>query len=466
MLFETGRLHYQARETAAARRQFDLAIDTLIAAPETLPGRGTVEKKLAELVEAIHRYDVSGLGAGELPDEPVFDRSPLEDIPELTFPIDPNQQNKVIEELRATVSQLPLEVNDEVLRYVQYFSSGRGRRGMIGGLKRAGRYRHLIQRIFDEEGVPQELIHLAQAESGFKPRAASRRRAAGLWQFMRSRGREYGLIRTRSYDERFDPEKSTRAAARHLRDLYTRFGDWYLAMAAYNSGPLNVARAVQRTGYADFWELRRRKVLPRETLNYVPIILAMIIMAKNPAHYGLDTVEPDPPLEHSTVEIESPTHLALIADVTGQSVSEIRELNPALWRTVAPPGYSLRVPKGMAATVVSALEMVPASRRASWRIHRVGKGETLRVVARRYRASAKRISEVNQLDGAGLDAGNLLLIPSYRARRSVSKSGARRTTARSKTSSKAKSSPKTSTQKKGSTASSKRAGQRSATKTR
>jgi membrane-bound lytic murein transglycosylase D len=409
--YEAGKEHYEAGEFAAAREDFDLAVEALLSAPNNLKDHQRIERKLEEIVEAIYRYDVAGLGAGELPAEPAFDKSPLEEIPDATFPIDPRLANQVTEELLVTISQLPLDVNDEVLRYVKYFSSERGRRIIANGLRRAGRYRSLIQRILDEEGVPQELIHLAQAESGFMPRAVSRKKATGMWQFMQFRGREYGLVQTRSSDDRLDPEKATRAAARHLRDLYQKFGDWYLAMAAYNCGPGVIERAVQRTGYADYWELKRRNVLPKETANYIPIIIAMMIVSKNPADYGLDAVAPDPALEYSTLELDAPTHLALVADVLECPVSELLDLNPALLRNVAPEGYTLRVPKGKAAAVVSALEMVPLEQRAAWRLHRVEPGETLATIAKRYRATAKGITDVNRLDGGAPEEGNLLLIP-------------------------------------------------------
>lgn len=409
--YEAGKEHYEAGEFAAAREDFDLAVEALLSAPNNLKDHQRIERKLEEIVEAIYRYDVAGLGAGELAAEPAFDKSPLEEIPDATFPIDPRLANQVTEELLVTISQLPLDVNEEVLRYVKYFSSERGRRIIANGLRRAGRYRSLIQRILDEEGVPQELIHLAQAESGFMPRAVSRKKATGMWQFMQFRGREYGLVQTRSSDDRLDPEKATRAAARHLRDLYQKFGDWYLAMAAYNCGPGVIERAVQRTGYADYWELKRRNVLPKETANYIPIIISMIIVSKNPADYGLDAVTPDPALEYSTLELDAPTHLALVADVLECPVSELLDLNPALLRNVAPEGYTLRVPKGKAGAVVSALEMVPLEQRAAWRLHRVEPGETLAAIAKRYRATAKGITDVNRLDGGAPEEGNLLLIP-------------------------------------------------------
>jgi membrane-bound lytic murein transglycosylase D len=430
--FENGRRLYRAGQMEAARREFDRAIDTLLAGAPDAAARQELARKLGELTEAIHQYDLSGLGAAEPAGEPSVQSSPLEEIPEPTFPIDPKLRDQVAEQLKVTVSQLPLELNDDVLRYINYFSSNRGRRILLYGLARAGRYRPMIQRIFDEVGIPQELIHLAQAESAFSPRAVSRRKAAGVWQFVLSRGREYGLTRTSSVDERLDPEKATRAAARHLRDLYTEFGDWYLAMAAYNCGPVCVENAVERTGYADVWELRRRNALPRETANYVPIILAMVIMSKNPAQYGLPEVQTDPPVEYSTVDLDAPVHLQLIADITERPLSEIRELNPALLSAVAPAGYALRVPVGAGGAILSALELIPAAHRTAWRLHRVAEGDTLDSVARLYRITRQQLAAVNPSAG-GCEAGSMLIVPApappvrtaVRARASVKKPAAR-----------------------------------------
>jgi len=409
--YQAGRKHYQEGSVEAARREFDYAIDLLISAPDGADSSASLEKKLAELVEAIHRYDLAGLGAGDVLAEPGFEKPLLEDIPQMTFPVDPKIKNKVIEEVRATVSQLPLQVNDAVLSYLHYFSSERGRKIIAFGLRRAGRYRPVVRRILDEEGVPQELMFLAQAESGFQPRAVSRKKATGMWQFVRWRGQEYGLTQTLHTDDRLDPEKATRAAARHLRDLYHHFGDWYLAMAAYNAGPGVIDRAVERTGYADFWEFRRRNVLPRETANYVPIILAVTIMVKNAHEYGLDTLEVDPPLEYDTLEMSAPTHLLLVSDVTECPISELRELNPALLKNVAPAGYLLRTPKGRAEALLSTLEAVPPNRRASWRAHRVGDGETLAAIAQRYRMPKASILAANQALASAPETGDLLLIP-------------------------------------------------------
>src|SRR6266567_4149027 len=366
--FETGKKLYQQGDIAGARREFDAAVDMLLSTPESVPDRQRLERKLDQIVDTIYRYDLEGLGAGDTQKAIVYDKSTLDDILQMTFPTDPNLRPKVKEEISATVSQLPLEENDTVLSYIHYFSTDRGHRTLVGGLRRAGRYRPLIKRILDEEGVPQELIYLAQAESGFLPRARSNKAAVGMWQFVQFRGRQYGLMQTSNNDDRLDPEKATRSAARHLRDLYTKFGDWYLAIAAYNCGPGNVEKAVERTGYADFWELRSRRTLPIETTNYVPIILAMTIMAKNAKEYDLEGVVPDPPLEYDVAVMRSPTHLALVADLTGAPVSEIQSLNPALLKSVAPAGYQLNVPHGTANTLMASLQTVPPERRASWRM--------------------------------------------------------------------------------------------------
>lgn len=409
--FQRGKKFYQAKDVENARREFDVAVDTMLEASDSaIPDRSAYESRLERMLDAIHGYDLAGLGASEEMATARFEKAPLEDILNMTFPVDPNLKNRVQEQLQATVSQLPLSQNDAVISYINYFS-GRGRKTLIAGLERSGRYKPLIQRILDEEGIPQELIHLAQAESGFLPRAVSRKAAVGMWQFVAWRGRQYGLMQTRSTDDRLDPEKATRAAARHLRDLYNRFGDWYLAVAAYNCGPGVVEKAVERTGYADFWELRRLHVLPAETTNYVPIILAMTIMDKHAAEYGLLDVTPDRPIEYDSMEVTSPTHMQLIADLTDTPISVLAELNPALLKAVAPEGYTLHVPKGKGSALMASLQLIPAERRASWRMHRVASGETLAAIGKRYGLTPGRIAAANGLDSDTPAAGRQLLIP-------------------------------------------------------
>jgi membrane-bound lytic murein transglycosylase D len=363
----------------------------------------------------------------------------------MTFPIDPSLRNKVQEQIRVTASQLPLEENDAVVSYINFFSSTRGRKILTYGLRRSGRYKQMIERILREEGIPEELIFLAQAESGFSPRAMSRARCVGVWQFAAFRGKEYGLDQTSAADERMDPELATHAAARHLHDLYNHFGDWYLAMAAYNCGPGCVDSAIQHTGYADFWELRRLNALPKETANYVPAILAMTIMGKNAKDYGLDDLELDDAVLYDTIEMETPTHLALIADAVDRPLSELRELNPSLRRLVAPAGFAVHVPKGTVPQVEAAFEAVPSSRRNAWRVHRMESDDTFVTLAKRYNTAVTLVSSANH--DTLPEAGSWVVIPaSYpgdrpvrqvkSSRKPARKSSVRRSTARSSSRSK------------------------------
>ncbi len=413
--FQSGKFFLQEGKPGEARREFDEAIDILLAAPDELEGRDQVERKFEELSRQIHRYDLEALGAGVPQESPVFVQSPLPEILEMTFPVDPRLKDKALAAIQAGTSQLPLTVNDSVASYINYFTSERGKRTLMAGLRRAGRYQPMISRILAEEGVPQELIHLAQAESGFVPRAVSHKAAVGMWQFIRATGSRYGLAANTVYDDRLDPEKATRAAARHLRDLYQQTGDWYLAMAAYNCGPLCVERAVQRTGYADFWELHRRSALPKETRNYVPAILAMAIVSKNLQAYGIPPIQAEPPLEYDDVELTAPANLGLIADAADVPVADIRELNPHLLRNVAPTGTTVRVPKNRSSVVLAGLASVPVERRSTWRLHRIGEGDTLASIAKRYSTAPQAIVSANsKLDDAFFTAplaGEMLIIP-------------------------------------------------------
>lgn len=413
--FQYGKFFLQEGKREEARREFDKAVDVLLDVPENVADRRVAERKFEELIRLIYRYDVDGLDAGVAQDSPVFTQSPLAEILELTFPVDPNLKDRTLSHVQASVSQLPLAVNDAVLSYINYFTSERGRRTLLAGLRRSGRYREMIHRVFAEEGVPQELIHLAQAESGFQPMAVSHKAAVGMWQFIAFTGAQYGLNRSVVHDFRLDPERSTRAAARHLRDLYNQTGDWHLAMAAYNCGPACVERAVQRTGYADFWELRRRNALPRETMNYVPAILAMTIVSKNLSYYGLPEPEYEPALEFENLEVSAPTSLALIADGADVPPSVIREMNPALLKGHAPAGFEVHVPKDKRGAIAAALEAVPEANRSSWRLHRVSSGDTLASISRLYSTGPGQIMAANsRLDGKFFDApedGEVLLIP-------------------------------------------------------
>jgi membrane-bound lytic murein transglycosylase D len=409
--FRSGRKAFQDHDFDRARAEFDSAIDTMLSASENPTDKTLFQSKLEDMVDAIHRDDLAAMGAAVPDDVPAFDKAPLDDIVTMTFTVDPKIKDKVRSEVKSTASALPLVVNDTVLSYINYFTT-RGHRTIEAGLERSGKYQAMISKVLAEEGVPQELIHLAQAESGFLPRAVSRAAAEGLWQFVKFRGNEYGLKQTSYSDERLDPEKATRAAARHLHDLYNEFGDWYLAIAAYNCGPGNVEKAVERSGYADYWELRARHLLPAETTNYVPIILAMTIMSKNASAYGLDQVVPDAAIEYDTIVTTSPTNLALIGDLSRTPVSELVQLNPALLRSIAPGNFEIHVPKGMATQVNAGLELVPTELRAASRLHRVEAGDSLTSIARQYNSTATQIANANTLHGGDPAEGDRLVVPS------------------------------------------------------
>ena len=409
--FQRGKRLYQANDSAGARAEFNRAIDWMLEASDQNPvDRQDYEQRFEEMVDAIHRYDLSGLGASAEVPEAQFEKAPLEDMLHMTFPVDPKLKDRVRDQMAATVSQLPLMVTDPVLGYIHFFDTS-GRRALWAGVQRSGRYRPMIQRILDEEGIPQELIHLAQAESGFIPRAVSYKAAGGMWQFLAWRGQQYGLMQTRYTDDRMDPERATRAAARHLHDLYNEFGDWYLAIAAYNCGPGVIEKAVERTGYADFWELRNRGELPVETTNYVPIILALTIMEKNASEYGLEGLPMDPPLEYDTIELTAPTSLSLLADLADASLSEVAALNPAVLKNMAPEGYSVHVPKGTGKQLMASLQLIPSEYRASWRVHRVAPGETLVSIGKQYGLPVSGIITANKLETPEVIEGDRLFIP-------------------------------------------------------
>src|ERR1017187_8714861 len=269
-LYMAGQADYEAGHLEAARKDFDQAFDTLLSSKLDIHGDQRLEDEFDKMIQAVHDLEIAALQKGDGFTEQRSEPAPIDEANDITFPVDPNVTAKAEAEIKTTKSDLPLVMNDQVAMFLNYFSSPRGKATLEHAWARSGRYRDMVLETLKQEGVPQDLIYLAQAESGFQPLAVSRAGARGMWQFMAQSGALYGLQRTWWVDERQDPQKSTRAAARHLKDLYAQFGDWYLAMAAYNSGPGTVQAAVRRTGYADFWELYRRNVLPKETRNYVP----------------------------------------------------------------------------------------------------------------------------------------------------------------------------------------------------
>jgi len=422
--YQTGQANYAAGHLEAAKDNFDRAFDLLLQAPMDIRANDRLQQEFDKVVEGVHNLELVALQEGDGFTEQKSEPAPIDEANSLTFPpADPDIKAKVEAELKQTHSDLPLVLNDAVAGYINYFST-RGRGVLERALERSGRYKDMIEGVLQDEGVPQDLIYLAQAESGFHPLALSRAGARGMWQFMASRASGYGLQRNWWVDDRQDPEKATRAAAKHLKDLYDEFGDWYLAMAAYNSGPGTVQEAVQRTGYADFWELYKRNVLPKETKNYVPIIVAVTIMAKNPAQYGLDHLSPDTPLKADKVKIDYPVDLRLVAECVDTSVSALQELNPSLLRMTTPKEgtFELALPAGTADKFQAAITAIPKDMRVWWRYHKVGPGENLSQIARQYHTSPRAIEEANNLRDGGLAADSKLIIPVTPGRREMAES--------------------------------------------
>src|SRR5438477_9635530 len=408
-----GRDNYKARHVEAAKQNFDRAFNLLLGSTLDIYSDERVQQELDRILEGVNSEDMQALQEGDGVTEQKAEPAPIDEANGVTFPVDPKIKAQAEVEVQATRSDLPLMLTDPVAGYINYFST-RGRGTLEHALIRGGRYQDMIQKVLRQEGVPQELIYLAQAESGFHPLAVSRVGARGMWQFMGSRARGYGLQRSWWVDERQDPEKATHAAARHLKDLYNQFGDWYLAMAAYNSGPGTVQQAVRRTGYADFWELYRRNVLPKETRNYVPIIVAVTIMAKNPGQYGLDDINFETPTPYETVKIDYPVDLRLVAQCIDVPLSDLQDLNPSLLRLITPKDqpFELRLPVGSSGKYLAAIEPIPPKMRLWWRYHKVAPGDTVASLARLYHVSTKSLLQENALaEDAALSADSRLIIP-------------------------------------------------------
>jgi membrane-bound lytic murein transglycosylase D len=411
--FASGEQNYKAGHLEAARHDFDEAVDWMLSSGYDPNSDPKLSELFHRVVDTVYGYELQAFRAGDGFQEAPAVPAPIDEVAEMTFPVDPRLKARAEEAAKNISHDLPLTVNDEVLSFLNFFQTPRGRAIVETGLRRSGRYREMIARVLHEEGVPQDLIYLAQAESAFQPLALSRAGARGIWQFVAYRGMEYGLRHTWWIDERQDPEKATRAAAQHLRDLYGQFGDWYLAMAAYNCGPGNVQKGIERTGYADFWELYKRNVLPRETRNYVPIILALTLIAKDAVHYGIQ-VDPEQPVPTDVVKPGRAIDLRLVAETIDVDVDTLRNLNPALLRLATPedPSFEMHLPVGTAERFSAEIADIPADKWVSWRRHRIEAGETLTSIAKKYRVTPAAISDANNLDRhAALDVGEKLIIP-------------------------------------------------------
>ncbi len=417
--FHQGKALALEGESDCARQAFRDALEGFrIAAREGNPSDLAFARELYDSITLYRPAIEAGARAREA------ERPPAEDPRDSLVATAPLPSADEVEKAKKEVSSapsgigfdIPIVVNDAVLKAVAFYQF-RTPMAFAAALKRKGRYLDLMRGILREEGVPEDLVYVAMVESAFKYQAHSRAAAHGFWQFIAGTGKRYGLKRNGSLDERSDPIKSTRAAAAYFRDLYEMFGDWHLAMAAYDAGEGRILKGLQRTGARDFWELAAGGSLRRETRDYVPFVLATALIAKDPARFGFDVV-PDPPLAWETVTVRKSVDLARVADLTHSTLPELQLLNSELRTRATPHGvstYDVRVPAGSAALLASQIAALPAAHAVLEKRVVVRKGETLQKIARRARVSVAELCDWNDLPRtARLKKGTVLVVPGNR----------------------------------------------------
>ena len=431
--FKQGKLNLEDNKRDAARSDFDKAVDEILMSGMDVRANQKLQKYYLELVERIYREEVPVLQMQQPTQQaaPViaqdaataktdkveqvakaqepkqiqigfrqqgFDPSPLDPLSKLILT---DSEKKVSESDIAQLEQAKnaldfnFTINPLIQQYINYYQ-GRGRSTMEAGLRRSGRFMKIARETFRQMGVPEDITWLGQVESAWSPKARSWAAASGLWQFVPSSGAQYGLRQTAWVDERNGIEKPTAASARYLKDLSKRYnGDWLLAMAAYNTGALNVDRAISRAGEANYWKIY--PYIAQETRNYVPNILAVIMIAKNPEKYGFHNIKPEAPMSFDTVPVSGGANLRLIAEMTDTSSDYIQSLNPELRRDVTPRGesYNLRVPAGKGKQLATLLKRVSPDSRESARIISIAPGEDLQSVASRTGVSVATLQTMN-----------------------------------------------------------------------
>ncbi len=401
-----------------ARIEFDRAIELLLDSPYGARTDARLREHFDRLVDRINAYEVTALAQGDGFAEKAPEPASIDEILKIaTFPkpAPGAETEKVVKaDLAATEHDVPIPQNDRVLGYVELFQ-GRLHDYIHESLTRGTKYLPMIQSVFRAEGLPLDLAYIPVIESGFKTNALSKASAKGPWQFMRATATEQGLKTDWYVDERSDPEKATVAAARYLKTLHDLFdGDWHLVLAAYNGGLGRVQRAMKRSGRDDFWSLSNSsRYLPRETREYVPLILAAIIVAKNPAQYGFD-ITAEEPIAYETVLVPKAIDLRRAAEWTGRSIDEIQALNPELrrWTTPVKSEYELKVPQGTASLFTARLASASPNELVALTWYTVKKGETIATIARKLRVSRVDLAEANHLSTKSrIAAGQALVIP-------------------------------------------------------
>lgn len=442
--FRKGKLNLEDNKRDQARDEFDKAVDSILESGLDVRASQRLQGFYLELVERIYREEVplsrtpvqanvsalvaqntnSGTATQQKSDPPQigfreqrFEPSPLDELSKLVLTDDEKNVSPddvlALEQAKQNVN-FAFTTNPLIQQYINYYQ-GRGRSTMESGLRRSGQFMKMARQIFKEEGVPIDITWLGQVESAWKPKAVSWAAASGLWQFVPSTGRQFGLRQTAWIDERNSYEQATRASAKYLKSLAARYnGDWQLAMAAYNTGAGNVDRGISRAGTANFWAIY--PYIAQETRNYVPNILATILIAKNPEKYGFKGIRPESPMAYDVVQVANATSLQLVAEATDTSVDSIRSLNPELRRDVTPRGeaYNVRVPGGKGKQFYALLKRIPAERRDSARVISVVPGEDLQNVANRTGVSLAQLQAMNS--GVDLKSTNKLVVPNSNVR--------------------------------------------------
>ncbi len=439
--FRKGKLNLDAGKRSEARDDFDQAVDQILESGIDVRASHELRVYYEALVERIYREEVPTLAParqanvielvaqnGQGPAAPIppqqvgfvdqkFEPSPLDDLSKLVLTSEEQNVSEsdvlALEQAKQNVN-FGFTINPLIQQYINYYQ-GRGRSTMESGLRRSGQYMKMARQIFKEEGVPVDITWLGQVESAWKPKAQSWAAASGLWQFVPATGRRFGLRQTAWIDERNSFEQATRASAKYLKWLANRYnGNWELAIGAYNTGEGNVDRGISRAGTANFWAIY--PYIAQETRNYVPNILATILIAKNPEKYGFKGIRPEPPLAYDVVQVSNATSLQLVAEATDSSVDYIRGINPELRRDVTPRGeaYKVRVPGGKGKQFLALLQRIPAERRETARLISVAPGEDIQSVANRAGVSVAQLQSLNS--GVDLKSTTKLVVPNSNVR--------------------------------------------------
>jgi membrane-bound lytic murein transglycosylase D len=425
-LIASSERHYAAgqRELAEghldqARREFDRAVAVLLESSAGARGDARLRDHYDRLIDRISAQEASALAEGDGFNEGPSEPAPIDELLAIASTFDvsaPTAETTAAARADQAVHDIPIPLNARVLGYIELFQ-GRLRDHIQGGMDRGAQYLPMIQEVFKAEGLPLDLAYIPLIESAFKPAAQSQKRARGVWQFMKATGEERGLQTNWFVDERSDPEKSTRAAAQYLKWLYKQFGDWHLTLASYNGGPGRVQRAMKRTGIEDFWRLAdgRRKHLPRETREYVPLILAAMVVARNPAQYGFTPMTTDKVFAYDTVTVTRAVDLRRIAEWTDTPLEQIQALNPELRRWTTPvraDRYDVKVPVGTGDKLRERLATAAPGDLAALHYYRVKRGESVVTIARKLGVSRADLADANGLSTRSrLRAGQDLLVP-------------------------------------------------------